>query len=182
MKIVFLLEDRSMKALLDIILPRILPDNVDFVTIPHDGKSDLRKSLPIKLRGWNEPDTAFVVLHDQDSNDCRQLKNELTALCSGFGKRVLIRIPCHEMESWYWGDLAAVSAAYGKDLTHLARNRIYRDPDAIVNPKRELKRYLPVLTQIDGAKRVAPHMDLRNNTSYSFGVFLKGIQSLCEPG
>lgn len=69
MKLVFLLEESSMKELLDIILPRIIPEGIDFVTIPHSGKSDLVKSIPNKLRGWNEPDVKFVILHDQDTND-----------------------------------------------------------------------------------------------------------------
>lgn len=182
MKLVFMLEERSMKLLLDAILPRILPDDVEFLTIPHDGKSDLEKSLPRKLKAWNEPNTSFVVLHDQDSNDCIRLKKKLTDLCAGYGKRVLIRIPCRELEAWYWGDLAAVSKAYGKDLTQLSRRKSYRVPDAIENPKMELKRYIPDLGQLDGAKRIAPLMDLPNNTSYSFGVFLQGVLTLCREG
>ena len=46
MNIVFLLEEKSMKALLDIVLPKILPPYVDFYTVPHEGKSDLQKSIP----------------------------------------------------------------------------------------------------------------------------------------
>ena len=59
MRIVFMLEEASMKALLDCILPRILPPDVSYVLIPHQGKSDLVKSLPIKLKAWNEPDAAW---------------------------------------------------------------------------------------------------------------------------
>lgn len=180
MKLVFMLEERSMKELLDGILPKILPEDVSFLTIPHEGKSDLEKSLPIKLKAWNEPDVAFVVVHDQDSNDCIELKQKLTELCSGYGKRVLIRIPCHELESWYWGDLNAVSAAYGCDLTKLRRRKSYRDPDKISNPKQELKRYVPQLEQIDGARRIAPYMQINENASYSFNVFVKGVQALCQ--
>ena len=77
MNIVFLLEEKSMKALLDIVLPRILPPDVDFYTVPHEGKSDLQKSIPHKLKAWNIPDTKFVIVQDQDSNDCRKLKQKL---------------------------------------------------------------------------------------------------------
>lgn len=178
MKLVFLLEEQSMKVLLDGILPRILPENVTFLTIPHDGKSDLEKSLPIKLRAWNEPDVSFVVVQDQDSNDCRLLKKKLTELCDGYGRRVLIRISCHELEAWYWGDLAAVSAAYGKDLTKFSKNKKYRIPDNIANPKQELKRLLPQMGQIEGAKRIAAHMNLQANTSHSFNVFVQGVQKI----
>ena len=179
MKIVFFLEERSTKEFLDNLLPRILPKGVTFQTIPHQGKTDLEKSLPIKLKAWNEPNTVFVVVHDQDSNDCIALKQRLTMLCDGYGKRVLIRIPCHELEAWYWGDLSAVSKAFGKDLTALANKKTYRIPDEIGNPKQELKRFLPQMGQMDAARRIAPHMDISANTSHSFQVFTKGVLSLC---
>ena len=34
MTIVFLVEEQSMKVFLDIILPRVLPSGVDFITVP----------------------------------------------------------------------------------------------------------------------------------------------------
>ena len=74
-ELVFLLEETSMKQLLDVFLPKILPVDIAFRTIPHNGKSDLEKSIPIKLRAW-KGDVSFVVLHDKDSNDCRSNVNE----------------------------------------------------------------------------------------------------------
>ena len=52
MTLVFLLEEASMKTVLDIILPQILPESVEFKTIPHSGKSDLEASIPHKLKAW----------------------------------------------------------------------------------------------------------------------------------
>ena len=48
MTLVFLLEEKSMKVFLDNLLPRILPPNVSFFTIAHEGKTDreLQKLLP----------------------------------------------------------------------------------------------------------------------------------------
>lgn len=180
MKLVFLLEERSMKVLLDIILPRILPDGVTFQTIPHQGKSELEKSISTKLRAWNEPNVAFVIVHDQDSNNCVELKNKLVSLCSNANRKFLVRIPCHELEAWYWGDLDAVSKAYGKDLTSLKNKKKYRNPDQIENPKQELKKLIPQMGQIEGAQRIAPYMNVANNTSYSFNVFVQGVQRLCK--
>lgn len=182
MRIIFMLEERSMKELLDRLLPRILPEGVSFLTIPHDGKRDLELSLPIKLRAWNEPGAVFVVVHDQDSNDCVDLKRNLQSICAVTGRQVLIRIACHELEAWYWGDLAAVSKAYGVDMTKLAAKRKYRDPDSIDHPKRELKRYIPQMGQIAGASKIAPLMNLEGNTSHSFQVFIQGVKRLCETG
>lgn len=178
MKLVFLLEEKSMKYFLDGILPRILPENIEFTTIPHEGKSDLKKSLQAKLRGWTEPNVKFVVVQDQDSNDCRKLKQELVELCAKTDRQVLIRIACHELESWYFGDLEAISRVYGKDLVYLKTKKKYRIPDEIVNPKKELQHFLPEHQQIEGARRIAPQIDIHNNTSTSFQVFVSGIKQL----
>lgn len=180
MKLVFLLEEQSMKYFLDGILPRILPEEIQFVTIPHEGKSDLQKSLTAKLQGWNEPDVKFVVVQDQDSNDCRELKEKLLGLCRNSNKEVLIRIACHELEAWYFGDINALSMAYGVDLSAVKRKKKYRDPDAIVNPKAELRRLLPGHQQIAGARKIAPILDIENNSSVSFRVFVDGVRRLAS--
>lgn len=178
MKLVFLLEEPSMKHLLDELLPRILPDGVVFQTIPHNGKRDLEKSIPRKLRGWNEPgDVRFVILHDQDTKDCVVLKRELLQLCSGANKRVLVRISCQEMESWYFGDVNALSNAYNNPrLAELSSKKKFRIPDAIPSPKEELYRLIPDHEQIAGAKLIAPYMDIENNTSISFKYFVSGVR------
>lgn len=176
MKLIFLLEEQSMKYFLDGLLPRILPENIQFLTIPHEGKSDLKKSLAAKLRGWNEPNVKFVVVQDQDSNDCKKLKEELFELCKNSGKEALIRIACRELEAWYFGDMNALSEAYGEDLSAAKRKSKYRVPDAIVNPKAELRRLLPEHQQIAGARRIAPIIDIDNNSSVSFQVFVNGVK------
>ncbi len=178
MNLVFLLEERSAKFLLEILLPKILPSGTTYQLIAHDGKQDLAKSIPRKLTAWNTPETKFVVLHDQDSNDCIALKANLRAMCKNSDKEVLIRIACRELESWYFGDLHAVSCAYGRDLTPLTLKSKYRNPDKIGNPKQELRKLVPEYEQIAGAKTIGPYMDLLNNTSTSFNVFLKGVQQL----
>lgn len=178
---VFLLEEKSTKVLLDVLLKKILPPDVDFLTIPHEGKSDLRKSIPVKLASFRNPDDRFVIIQDQDSYDCKVLKEELRQLCCNAGKEdVLIRIACHEMEAWYFGDLQAVSKAYGKDLTKLENKRLYRDPDNIVSPKQELRRLLPEHQQISGAKKIAPYMNIDANRSVSFNILLKGLKMICD--
>ncbi len=53
-RVVFLLEEYSMKTLLDELLPRLFPELM-FQCVAHDGKGDLEKSVPRKLRGWQEP-------------------------------------------------------------------------------------------------------------------------------
>jgi len=44
-RVVFLVEERSMKTLLDGLLPRLIPGR-SFICIPHEGKQDLEKAFP----------------------------------------------------------------------------------------------------------------------------------------
>ena len=180
MNLIFLLEEASMKEVLNIILPKILPENVTFKTIAHNGKSDLETSIPRKLKVWNQPDTKFVIVRDQDSGNCIDVKQKLQDLCAPYHREVLIRIACRELESWYFGDLKAVSDAYGKDVTKLSQKSKFRTPDKIGNPKEELKKLFPKHQQIDGARRIAVHMDIENNRSISFQHFVSGVKQLCE--
>ena len=46
MKIVFLVEERSMEACLKGLLPRIIPEGFQWQVIPHEGKTDLATSSP----------------------------------------------------------------------------------------------------------------------------------------
>lgn len=178
MKLVFLLEEPSTKYLLDVLLPKILPEGVEFQTIAHRGKRDLQRSIPRKLRGWNEPgEIRFVIVHDQDTKDCVKLKQDILALCEGIGKKVLVRIACQEMESWYFGDVKALAAAYNMPkLNQISAQKKYRIPDDIPSPKEELRKLLPSHQQIEGAKRVAPYMDIENNSSVSFNQFVSGVR------
>lgn len=182
MKLVFLLEEDSMKFLLENLLPRILPNDVEFTLVSHSGKRALEKSIPRKLRGWNEPgDIRFVILHDQDTKDCVKLKQELLNLCTVTERPVLIRISCQEMESWYFGDLHALATAYNiPKLLELSKKKKYRFPDDIPNPKEELYKLIPEHQQIAGAKLVAPYMSIENNTSVSFNHFVSGVRRLVQ--
>lgn len=179
MRLVFLTEERSMKELLEILLPKILPNDMEKpLIIPHNGKSDLAASIPKKLRAWQNPDDKFVIVHDQDSNDCIRLKSELAALCKDSKNKYLIRIACKELEAWYFGDLEAVSCAYNKDFTKLAAKRKYREPDKIGNAKEEICKLIPTHQQISGAKLIGSCMDINKNRSHSFNIFVNGIRKL----
>jgi hypothetical protein len=176
--LLILTEEQSMKVFLETLIARYYP-KLEFRIIPHRGKQDLEKHIPKILRNWNVPDTRFLIIHDQDSHDCLLLKAELQALCDSIRPDVIVRIACMELEAWYWGDLLAVERAFGKTkLQSLSRKSKYRVPDKINNPKSELKRYLPPYEQISGAKLIAQHADIERNTSHSFQVLLKSLQTL----
>lgn len=82
-RIVFLLEEPSMRVLLDDWLPRLFPGWVDgqqFLCIPHEGKSDLDRSIARKLAAWRIPGDHFVVLRDNDGADCIAVKKSLASV------------------------------------------------------------------------------------------------------
>jgi hypothetical protein len=180
MNLVFMLEEPSAKSVLDIILPMLLPPEVTFQTIPHRGKDDLRRSLPRKLRSWLAPDTHFVVLHDQDSNSCETLKEDLQTICQQTGRYdVIVRIACRELEAWYFGDLEAVERAFpGNRLQQLAEKREYRDPDNIVKPSSALERLVPGFQKGFASKTIPHHMHMERNRSRSFQVFVEAVRRL----
>ena len=166
-----------MKVLLDGVLPRFFPD-LEFQCVPHDGKNDLETSIPRKLRAWSEPGVRFVVVRDNDGGDCRALKARLQRLCeTNHRLDTLVRIPCQEVEAWYFGDPEALAAAYGDDrLSGIARKARFRDPDAIAKPSVALTRLVGGFQKVSGARRIAAHMSKEGNRSRSFQVMLEGIE------
>jgi hypothetical protein len=78
--LVFLLEESSMKETLENVLPHIIPNDIPFLCISHEGKGDLEKSIPRKLLRWRDPDAKFIIVHDQDSGNCKELKKALTLI------------------------------------------------------------------------------------------------------
>ena len=115
-QLVLFLEEPSAREMLNGLLPRLLPGDLAFRCVVFEGKQDLEKRLPGKLRGWRTPETRFVVLRDKDNGDCTLIKENLAEICRNGGKpETLVRIACHELESWYLGDLNAVGEGLGID-------------------------------------------------------------------
>ncbi|MHB1462831.1 MAG: DUF4276 family protein [Armatimonadota bacterium] len=176
----FLLEEPSMAELLDIVLPRLLPEGVLFQTVPHEGKTDLEKSIPLKLKGWREPDVKFVVVRDNDGADCIETKQRLTEFCSQHGRPdSLVRIVCQELECWYLGDLAAVEKAYRiSGLTSQQDKARYRQPDRHINGSQMMRKLVPEFEKISGARTIAPHLNIDVNRSPSFNAFVDGVRRI----
>jgi uncharacterized protein YktA (UPF0223 family) len=180
--LVFLLEERSMKELLDHLLPRIIPNHITFICIPHEGKQDLEKSIPRKLKAWG-PKAKFIIVRDQDSGSCIKLKQDLLDLCKKGNREkedVLIRIVCRELESWFLGDLLAVEKAFKKPVAKKQNDKKYKNPDRLNSAKQELRRLIPDYQPISGSKAIAQYLDLDNNSSKSFQVFLEGLSRIVK--
>lgn len=177
-----------MRDVLEVLLPSILPqgyrlgENV-FVR-PHQGKSDLKKSIPTKMRALSHYGipSLLVVLQDQDSHDCRVLKEELTDLCRQHGHcPFLVRIVCRELESWYLGDMDAIGQCYTSFKPDKYRQSAkFRNPD-LCNAADELSKLIKGFSKGYAARNIPSHMDVSVNNSESFRQFRDGLQRfLCS--
>ncbi len=182
--LVFCLEEPSAKAMLEGILPRILP--IEFVCryIVFEGKQDMHKQLVRKLRHWQEDNSYFIVMRDQDRGDCKKIKNDLFVLCKEAGRNTaLIRIVCHELESFYLGDLDAVEAGLGvKNIASQKSRAKFRNPDNLVNAADELKKITQNKYQkLSGSRSIGTKLLLDGeNKSTSFRVLISGIKRICD--
>jgi hypothetical protein len=188
-QIEFLLEEKSMMALLNVILPKIMPEKwileKNVFLRPHQGKSDLMESIPKKMRAYSHSSykVGLVILHDKDSNDCIQLKHEILSLTQEISDcpPCLVRIVCTELESWYLADFEALQNAYPK-ISAIGKNRNkskFRNPDTITNAAEELQKLVPEYQKIRGSETIAPYLNVQvsNDTrSKSFYHFVTGLQ------
>ena len=173
-----------MEAFLQCLLPRLVEDwreQEHFLCIPHQGVSDLKKSLRRKLPGWQKPGDHFVILLDSDNADCKQRKQEIVAQCQGAtSKGVIVRLVCQELESWYLGDLPALVQAFDNPGLNAARLcKPSSNPDEIPKPSQRLQQGVPRFQKVRDAKRIAPHLALDDsNRSHSFRLFIHTVRQL----
>jgi hypothetical protein len=186
----FLVEEASMEAALDQLLPKLLKTST-FAIYSHQGKADLIRKLPDRLRGYKAwiPDTwRIVVIVDCDDDDCRALKQQLDTIARDAGlatrttdpdreKYVVVnRIAIEELEAWFFGDWEAVREVYPRVDRNTPKQAQYRAPDAIKGGTHEaLLRVLRAagyfssrLRKIEAARSIAEHMEPARNTSPSF--------------
>lgn len=130
-----LIEDQSGKAMLEILVPRILGPGHSFRLIDYKGigripkglkgdidpaKRVLLDRLPTLLRGYGSANTgnptAVVVVCDLDARCLKTFRTELLAILNTCDPRPPTRfcIAIEEGEAWLLGDLAAVRRAYPK--------------------------------------------------------------------
>ena len=175
-RLIFMLEEQSMKVLLDGLLPRLFGD-LKFLWLAHEGKSDLEESIRTKLKAWRHPEDRFVVVRDNDGGDCVALKTALAALCSESGRpESLVRIVCQELEAWYFGQPDALSAAFDDpSLRKLGGKARYRNSDAITQPARQLSRLCARFQKVSGARLMAKRITYAGNKSPSFRAFVDGV-------
>lgn len=180
--LVFMLEEPSAREMLKSVLPRLVGDDVAIRYVVFEGKQDLGRQLQSKLQRWLTPDTRFIVMRDQDAAECHAVKQALVDKCVAAGRPdALVRVACHELESFYLGDLSAVES--GLRLTGLARHqerRRWRQPDRLSNAAEELGKLTGGIYQkLSGSRAIGPHLRIDgNNRSHSFNVLLDGIRQI----
>ena len=180
--LVFLLEEPSARDALEGLLPNVLTEEVAVVYIVFEGKQDLEKRMTRQMRAWLRPDSHFIVMRDQDSGDCRLIKQRLVEKCHAAGRPdAVVRIACRELESWFIGDWEAVGRGFGDSrLASMQKKAIYRDPDHLGGPVGELRKKIPTYQKRDGARRIGPHLDPERSRSKSFRVFTRAVQRLSK--
>lgn len=177
--IVLLAEEQSMAECLKVIIPQLWPGStrgVDWFVLSFQGKSDLKKSIPKTMRGWNYGNPHFIILQDKDSGDCVAIKEELYSISHPYGKSFHVRIVCQELESWLLGDLEAIRQAYPqKKIQNKAK---FRNPDNLGNASQELGRLINTKAKVQRATKISQHFDLTENKSKSFNVFIRTLKQL----
>ena len=178
-RVIFLLEEQSMKELLDRMLPRIFP-SLQILCIPHEGKADLDSHIRSKLSSWRIPGDSFIIVRDNDDGDCIALKQRLRDLCQQTGHDdAIIRIVCQELEAWYLGQPDAMAKAFGDEkLRDIGKMPRFRNPDTRKNPSQDVEKLCKGFQKINGARRIADYLTREGNHSHSFKVFLDGVEQL----
>jgi len=188
-----------MEMALRTLLPRIVA-STSFEVYPHQGKDELLRRLPERLRGyksWIPPTWRIVIIVDRDDQDCAKLKAslekmvtnaKLTTRSSARGKAYVVVncIAIEELEAWYFGDWQAVCAAYPRvPPTHPSKSK-YRDPDAITGGTwetfervlQEAGYFREGLPKIEVARAIAENMSPERNTSRSFQFLRKVLAEM----
>lgn len=201
MHIEFLLEETSAEIVLNEIIPKIVGEEVTFGIREFSGKQNLLKKLPERLKGYKsrlnyERDLKVVILIDRDNDDCQKLKQRLEEIVGESGLltpstsgefQVLNRIAIEELESWFFGDIAALRVNYPKVSASLPTKQSYRNPDEIKGGTFEaLERVLNqagyyskgFTPKTEIARNIAPFMDPEINNSKSFQIFRDGLKLL----
>ncbi|MCX6056039.1 MAG: DUF4276 family protein [Chloroflexi bacterium] len=138
-----------------------------------------------KLRGWQKPNCQFIVLRDQDSGDCKNIKAFLKQKCiEGNHPEALVRFACHELESWYLGDLSAVEQ--GLEIRGLSKHQKrskFRDPDLVINPSKVLLKITKGNYQkVSGSRNIGSYLSAQKNQSVSFQFFSQGLVKFWQEG
>ncbi|MBI5497778.1 MAG: DUF4276 family protein [Deltaproteobacteria bacterium] len=179
--LVILMEEQSAKALLEGLLPRILPGNTRVIPLVFQGKQDLESNITRKLQAWQDDKASFLILRDQDNATCKAVKDGLVRRCQASGKRRWkVRVACRELEAWLLGDLAAVEAGLNlHGVAQMQGKKKFREPDNTQRPSDVLREVTGGAYQkVGGCRAIGPYLSLNKNASPSYRVFVDAVKEL----
>lgn len=198
-------EEPSMQAFLEGLLPRVLDQGTPFKIINHESKHQLLAAVPKRLLGYSRYSRVatrpkVLVLLDRDADNCIKLKAQLEKACRDANLtsksmpeldgsfEVVNRIIVEELEAWYFGAVPALVVAFPGVPATLADKQGFRDPDAVRGGTHEqllkvLQRAghfagLDRLPKIATARTMGLLVDPATNRSTSFSHFLSGLKAL----
>lgn len=193
-------EEPSMEAFLQQFLPGTLPDHVTYTIHTHNGKHNLLKNLPFRLRGlksWMPENYGVIIIVDKDNDDCTKLKlsieehliNENIPTKSNPTHGLYIAASCiavEELEAWYFGNWYAVTKAFPAISPSIPNKAAYRQCDFIQGGtweafERVCKNYgifSSGLRKVEAARTIGAEIEISRNQSPSFEYFYQCIQSL----
>lgn len=194
---VFLVEEPSMEAFLQELMPRVLPKDRTFEAHAFQGKKDMLNSLGNRLRAyaaWLPESWRIFVIVDQDDDDCAELKRRLEEFTTAAGLRtrsrgseapwqIVNRIAIEELEAWYFGDWQSVRGVFPRVSPTIPNQATYRDPDSIRGGtweafERVLQRhgyFQGGLRKVETARLMGAAIEPRRNLSRSFVKFHEAI-------
>ncbi|MCK5876052.1 MAG: DUF4276 family protein [Candidatus Marithrix sp.] len=186
--IFFLVEDYSTRKFLEGILPRLGFEN--FEIKHHRGKGDLISNLDKIIPSLSKRAQQIIIILDQDRQDCIKLKKELNNKLTHCVCEYKIRIACYELETWFLGDMTAISKCSPRFKPDFFRGKEkYRNIDKFtkIKPSTEIENIVPdwkknYTSKPKFAETIAPFMSLeptgskQANRSHSFHVLLETLE------
>ena len=201
----FLIEDVSGKTMLEILLPKVLPENVSYRVhyykgvgrIPEKMRSakeikgrQLLDNLPRLLNGfgrtyqaWGESYKGHVIVISL--NEFLAQLNHLLDWCK-MAPETSICLAIEEGEAWFLGDAKALFSAYPhakkQVLATYKQDSIcgtWEKLAEVVGFEYKNKSYQEVgLKKREWAEKITPYMEIKNNKSLSFQHLITEIKSI----
>ncbi len=186
------------------LLPKIVKSGTRYDIRSFQGKSDLIKNLPSRLKAYykrQDSTLRIIILVDEDREDCLKLKARLEKIAqevgfitrskagAGNSYQVVNRIAVEELEAWFFGDVEALLMAYPKlkQISKTIKNRKeFLYPENISNGTWEMLErllqkagyYAGGLPKLEVARKVSAFMEPERNISKSFQLFRKDLMEL----
>ena len=198
MHVEILVEEPSAETAIDILLNRLgarTPGRTERI-VSFRGKDRMLQRLHPTLRSIALAGVAdhVIVLIDQDSDDCLDLKANVVEVAETAGllssSSVLrVRIAISELESWFLGDPDAVRIAYPNITAGDLRRWRTIPPDSQPSPSDWLQQrmnrrghYVGRMPKVEVARNISQHLNLEpnHNTSRSFQIFLRTLREVYD--